>query len=1046
MTTCASSHLNDYVHSLSNVLNMCIYPSVLVGDGYSISVTNFGHSILHTPHQPLHLNNVLITLNIGKNLIYARQFFRDNNCTVEFDAFGFSIKDFMTRRVLLQCDSTGYLYPITKPSIITHDFLTIHQLDVKNAFLHGDLSEMVYMHQPLRTHTTYLLLYVDDIVLTASLDTLLQQPIALLHQEFSMIDLGLLNYFLVVSVTRDSLGMFLSQQKYDIEILERAHMVNCNPSRTPIDTKSKLRDDEAEYRGVANDVAETCWLRNLLRELHTPLSFSTLVYCNNVSDVYLSSNPIQHQRTKHIEIDIHFVRDLVATGQVWLLHVPSRYQYANIFTKRLPPALFEEFRASLSVRSPFVSLTLIVISLQSKIFLSLIGFTMAAKNRSFADSTWSISKSIFLMNFPDDTMAKDLWSVCQTYGTVVDVFIPYRRNKAAKRFAFVRFIRVDNIDRVVGNLCTLWIGRVAKQPNVHAVSYANVFNGAHGSLISSSLALVLDDSCLANRDLSRHVMGKVKDFTSIPNLHTILADEGFSGAKLTYFGGTWVMIEFDKVDTKEHLMKHTGVNSWFLVIKEVVDDFVSEDRIVWVDIEGVPLNAWSRETFVTIGKNLESFKIIVKGKVYMVRAKELFTWNPVFMVHKERECTSDVEYLHEPLNNNVNDEEYGDEYASDVNEVPKTIFGANSSSNTHSNGPRDEQQSEDRFSLYDLLNKKKAREINEPSPSLSHPPGFTPKVLEKTEENIIDHGNLYHNVVNDTLEPLDAKVINSSQEVPIEDHNEQVGLGHKTKKEWIKALSTNYKLNFLAIQETKMSRVSHIEVKYIWGNSNYDFVCSDSLGNSGGILCIWEATIFKKDSVKISYNFIAIYGTWLPNNAKILFIVVYAPQQASSKSILLEYISVLLARWNGEAIVMGDFNEVRSSDERRGSCFNPYSARRFDRFISTSGLVDIKLEGYTFMWSHPSASKMSKLDRFLVSDGIFNLFPFITAICLDRHLSDHRPILLREVHLDFGPIPFRFYHSWFDFVGFDDIIQAVWRSFSHSERNGVIGFKKNSKT
>ncbi|GKD15804.1 ribonuclease H-like domain-containing protein, partial [Tanacetum coccineum] len=85
---------------------------------------------------------------------------------------------------------------------------------------------------------------------------------------------------------------------------------------------------EAEYRGVANAVAETCWLHNLLRELYTPLSSATLVYCDNVSAVYLSSNPIQHQRTKHIETDIHFVRDLVAVGQVQVLHVPSRYQYA----------------------------------------------------------------------------------------------------------------------------------------------------------------------------------------------------------------------------------------------------------------------------------------------------------------------------------------------------------------------------------------------------------------------------------------------------------------------------------------------------------------------------------------------------------------------------------------------------------------------------------------------------------------------------------------------------------------------------------------------
>ncbi|GKF80606.1 ribonuclease H-like domain-containing protein, partial [Tanacetum coccineum] len=94
------------------------------------------------------------------------------------------------------------------------------------------------------------------------------------------------------------------------------------------------------------------WLRNLLRELHTSLSSATLVYCDNVSAVYLSSNPVQHQRTKHIEIDIHFVCDLVATRQVRVLHVHSRYQFADIFTKGLPTALFEEFRSSLSVRCP----------------------------------------------------------------------------------------------------------------------------------------------------------------------------------------------------------------------------------------------------------------------------------------------------------------------------------------------------------------------------------------------------------------------------------------------------------------------------------------------------------------------------------------------------------------------------------------------------------------------------------------------------------------------------------------------------------------------
>ncbi|GJY79980.1 ribonuclease H-like domain-containing protein [Tanacetum coccineum] len=80
MDTGASSHLNSSV---------------------SILVTNTGHSILSTPTKSLHLNNVLIIPHIVKNLIYVHQFVRDNNCTVEFDAFGFSVKDFMARRVLL---------------------------------------------------------------------------------------------------------------------------------------------------------------------------------------------------------------------------------------------------------------------------------------------------------------------------------------------------------------------------------------------------------------------------------------------------------------------------------------------------------------------------------------------------------------------------------------------------------------------------------------------------------------------------------------------------------------------------------------------------------------------------------------------------------------------------------------------------------------------------------------------------------------------------------------------------------------------------------
>jgi hypothetical protein len=106
---------------------------------------------------------------------------------------------------------------------------------------------------------------------------------------------------------------------------------------------------EAEYRAVANGVAEATWLRQLLLELQAPPSRCTLVYCDNISVVYLSNNPVQHQRTKHVEIDLHFVREKVAIGHVRVLHVPTTSQFADVFTKGLPSSMFDEFRSSLNI-------------------------------------------------------------------------------------------------------------------------------------------------------------------------------------------------------------------------------------------------------------------------------------------------------------------------------------------------------------------------------------------------------------------------------------------------------------------------------------------------------------------------------------------------------------------------------------------------------------------------------------------------------------------------------------------------------------------------
>lgn len=427
--------------------------------------------------------------------------------------------------------------PVVKPATIrsvlnvslARDW-PIHQLDVKNAFLHGNLEETIYMHQPpgfvdkqfpdhvcrlnkaiyglkqaprawnsrfanfvLRmgfvssrsdaslfvykkgSLQAYLLLYVDDIILTASTTQLLNSIIQTLKTEFPMSDSGKLSYFLGVSAEFINGGIFLSQRAYAEDIIKRAGMENCKPCVTPVDVSSKLsatagekmtdpthyrslagalqyltftRPDisyavnqiclfmhdprlhhyqalkriiryiqgtkthglqlvkgsidqltaytdadwagcpdtrrstsgycvylgnnllswsskrqptvsrsssEAEYKGVANVVAELCWIRNLLLELDCPLSKASIVYCDNISSVYLTQNPVKHQRTKHIELDIHFVREKVALGEVKVLHVPTSLQFADIFTKGLPRSLFTDFRDSLTVRTPDAS-------------------------------------------------------------------------------------------------------------------------------------------------------------------------------------------------------------------------------------------------------------------------------------------------------------------------------------------------------------------------------------------------------------------------------------------------------------------------------------------------------------------------------------------------------------------------------------------------------------------------------------------------------------------------------------------------------------------
>ncbi|GKC09431.1 RNA-directed DNA polymerase, eukaryota [Tanacetum coccineum] len=306
---------------------------------------------------------------------------------------------------------------------------------------------------------------------------------------------------------------------------------------------------------------------------------------------------------------------------------------------------------------------------------------------------------------------------------------------------------------------------------------------------------------------------------------------------------------------------------------------------------------------------------------------------------------------------------------------------------------------------------KAAHETNDSGPTFS--PGFTPQSSCHSENvndkdiNDINPTPVSNHVANDQVEtsinksPYDSKNDHvDSMAGPtkpingfsvLERFQEFINIGQamgygvkgcekdcprgKEKKQWVKTLCHSNQVNFLSLQETKMVSFDIFVVKAFWGNMFFDFATSSARGRSGGILCVWDKMMFHK---KRTYSFdhcLCIEGTWLANNSDLLFISVYSPQELPIKRALWSYLIGIINRWHGEIIVMGDFNEVRNASERHGFSFHPLNTAKFNMFIANAQLIDIPLGGYSFTWSDKHASKMSKLDRFLVSNGVLDLFP-----------------------------------------------------------------------
>nr|GEU40309.1 RNA-directed DNA polymerase, eukaryota [Tanacetum cinerariifolium] len=208
----------------------------------------------------------------------------------------------------------------------------------------------------------------------------------------------------------------------------------------------------------------------------------------------------------------------------------------------------------------------------------------------------------------------------------------------------------------------------------------------------------------------------------------LLSNKGFSHIKVVYLGGLYVMIELPTAKSKSKFLNHVGVASWFNALSDVQPDFIPREK----------------------------FKIIVKGKIFVVRAKELFVWSPTFTeVPETTYCSDDdsnkgagVNLLGKNVQPDLQEE-------SDHEAVSETFFGENveefGNATDQLQYPIDKEASYDPFNIYDILNKRNKDagnvEQNEDGnvgtdSSVLFPPGFTPekaKPKEAAQEGTNDH-------------------------------------------------------------------------------------------------------------------------------------------------------------------------------------------------------------------------------------------------------------------------------------------------------------------
>ncbi|KAK2993290.1 hypothetical protein RJ640_022129 [Escallonia rubra] len=232
---------------------------------------------------------------------------------------------------------------------------------------------------------TILIVYVNDIILTGDDYEEMNRLKTILTKEFEIKDLGKLKYFLGMKVAHSNKGISISQRKYTLDLLKETGMLGCKPIDTHMDPICKLdwarsitdqrstsgyctyvwgnlvtwiskkqsvvsrNSAEAKFRAITLSICEGVWLKRLLEELKITCEGSIKVFCDNQASMNIVRNHVHHDKTKHVEIDRHFIREKIERGIIQMVYTPSSLQTTDILTKALPKGNFDNLNSKLGM-------------------------------------------------------------------------------------------------------------------------------------------------------------------------------------------------------------------------------------------------------------------------------------------------------------------------------------------------------------------------------------------------------------------------------------------------------------------------------------------------------------------------------------------------------------------------------------------------------------------------------------------------------------------------------------------------------------------------